>query len=102
MASFARPRRALYTLPDDQAEYQLRGRLAVMRFLGRGIEDAVPGAKTLWPRPCGSLARRWRRPARWKNRLIPTARGPANGATSDRRHRPALDDFRERRPVCII
>src|ERR1019366_600822 len=36
----ARPRRPLYTLPDDQAEYQLRGRLAFMRFLGRGIEDA--------------------------------------------------------------
>jgi transposase, IS5 family len=49
----ARLRRALYTLPDDQAEYQLRGRLAFIRFLGRGIEDAVPGAKTLWPRPCG-------------------------------------------------
>jgi transposase, IS5 family len=39
---------ALYNLSDDQAEYQLRDRLSFMRFLGLGIEDAVPDAKTLW------------------------------------------------------
>jgi transposase, IS5 family len=31
-----------------QAEYQLRDRLSFMRFLGLGLEDAVPDAKTLW------------------------------------------------------
>ncbi len=39
---------ALYNLFDDQAEYQLRDRLPFMRFLGLGLEDAVPDAKTLW------------------------------------------------------
>ncbi len=38
---------ALYNLSGDQAEYQLRDRLSFMRFPGLGIEDAVPGAKTL-------------------------------------------------------
>ncbi len=39
---------ALYNLSDDQMEYQLRDRLSFMRFLGLGLEDAVPDAKTLW------------------------------------------------------
>ena len=39
---------AMYNLSDDQAEYQLRDRLSFMRFLGLGLEDAVPDAKTLW------------------------------------------------------
>lgn len=39
---------ALYNLSDDQAEYQLRDRLSFMRFLGLGLEDPVPDAKTLW------------------------------------------------------
>ena len=39
---------ALYNLSDVQAEYQLRDRLSFMRFLGLGLEDAVPDAKTLW------------------------------------------------------
>ena len=39
---------ALYNLSDDQAEYQLRDRLSFMRFLGLGLEDAVPDAKALW------------------------------------------------------
>ena len=39
---------ALYNLSDDQTEYQLRDRLSFMRFLGHGLEDAVPDAKTLW------------------------------------------------------
>ena len=38
----------LYNLSDDQAECQLRDRLSFMRFLGLGLEDAVPDAKTLW------------------------------------------------------
>jgi transposase, IS5 family len=38
----------LYTLSDDQAEYQIRDRLSFMRFVGLGLEDPVPDAKTLW------------------------------------------------------
>ena len=30
---------ALYTLSDDQIEYQVRDRLSLMRFLGPGLED---------------------------------------------------------------
>jgi transposase, IS5 family len=41
-------RQALSNLSDDQAEYQLRDRLSFIRFLGLGLEDAVPDAKTLW------------------------------------------------------
>jgi IS5 family transposase len=39
---------ALYNLSDDQMEYQLRDRLSFMRFVGLGLEDTVPDAKTLW------------------------------------------------------
>ena len=39
---------ALYNLSDDRVEYQLRDRLSFMRFLGLGLEDAVPDAKTVW------------------------------------------------------
>jgi transposase, IS5 family len=39
---------ALYNLSDEQMEYQLRDRLSFMRFLGLGLEDAVPDATTLW------------------------------------------------------
>ena len=39
---------ALYNLSDDQMEYQLRDRLSFMRFVGLGLEEAVPDAKTLW------------------------------------------------------
>ena len=38
----------LYTLSDDQAEYQLRDRLSFMRFVGLGLGDPVPDAKTIW------------------------------------------------------
>jgi IS5 family transposase len=37
----------LYHLSDDQVEYQLRDRLSFVRFLGLGLEDAVPDAKTV-------------------------------------------------------
>jgi transposase, IS5 family len=43
----ARVLQALYN-SDERAEYHLRDRLSFMRFLGLGIEDAVPDAKTLW------------------------------------------------------
>jgi len=38
----------LYNLSDDQVEYQLRDRLSFARFLGLGLEDGVPDAKTVW------------------------------------------------------
>src|SRR5678815_3152867 len=39
---------ALYTLSDDQTEYQLEDRLSFMRFVGLALHDPVPDAKTLW------------------------------------------------------
>jgi IS5 family transposase len=39
---------ALYTLSDDQTEYQLKDRLSFLRFVGLALEDRVPDAKTLW------------------------------------------------------
>ncbi len=38
----------LYNLSDDQVEYHLRDRLSFVRFLGLGLEDTVPDAKTVW------------------------------------------------------
>ena len=38
----------LYTLSDDQTEYQIRDRLSFMRFVGLALHDAVPDAKTIW------------------------------------------------------
>ncbi len=39
---------ALYNLSDDQIEYQVRDRLSFMRFLGLGLGNLVPDAKTVW------------------------------------------------------
>lgn len=39
---------ALYGLSDDQVEFQIRDRLSFMGFLGLGIADKVPDAKTVW------------------------------------------------------
>ncbi len=39
---------ALYDLSDDQAEYVINDRLSFMRFLGLGLGDKVPDAKTIW------------------------------------------------------
>ena len=38
----------LYTLSDDQTEYQLTDRLSFMRFVGLALHDPVPDAKTIW------------------------------------------------------
>jgi transposase, IS5 family len=38
----------LYTLSDDQTEYQLRDRLSFMRFVRLELHDLVPDAKTIW------------------------------------------------------
>ena len=39
---------SLYNLSDDQVECQVRDRLSFIRFLGLGLEDKVPDAKTVW------------------------------------------------------
>ncbi len=39
---------ALYTLSDEQTEYQLRDRLSFMRFAGLALHDPAPDAKTIW------------------------------------------------------
>jgi transposase, IS5 family len=38
----------LYTLSDDQTEYQLKDRLSFMRFVGLVLYEPVPDAKTVW------------------------------------------------------
>ena len=38
----------IYNLSDDQTEYQINDRMSFMRFLGLGLEDRVPDAKTIW------------------------------------------------------
>jgi IS5 family transposase len=39
---------ALYSLSDEQVEFQLRDRLSFMRFAGLGLHQTVPDAKTIW------------------------------------------------------
>jgi IS5 family transposase len=39
---------SLYNLSDEQAEFQIRGRLSFMRFLDLSLGDDVPDAKTIW------------------------------------------------------
>jgi len=38
----------LFNLSADETEYQINDRLSFMRFLGLGLEDKVPDAKTIW------------------------------------------------------
>ena len=38
----------LHNLSDEQTEYQVRDRLSFQRFLGLGLEEAVPDHTTLW------------------------------------------------------
>ena len=38
----------LWHLSDDQLEYQIADRLSFQRFLGLGLHDRVPDAKTFW------------------------------------------------------
>ena len=35
-------------LSDDRAEFLINDRLSFMRFLGLGLTDKVPDAKTIW------------------------------------------------------
>ena len=39
---------SLYNLGDDATEFQINDRLSFMRFLGLGLGDKVPDAKTIW------------------------------------------------------
>ena len=38
----------LYSLSDDQIEYQIKGGLSFMRFLDLHISQNIPDAKTIW------------------------------------------------------
>jgi IS5 family transposase len=38
----------LYTVLDEQTEYQLKDRLSFMRFVDLALHDPVPDAKTIW------------------------------------------------------
>jgi IS5 family transposase len=38
----------LFNISDDQTEYQINDRMTFMRFLGLGLGDSVPDAKTIW------------------------------------------------------
>lgn len=37
-----------YNLSDEQTEFQINDRISFMRFLGLGLADKVPDAKTIW------------------------------------------------------
>jgi len=39
---------ALYGLSDDEAEYVINDRLSFMRFVGLGLHEKAPDAKTIW------------------------------------------------------
>ncbi len=57
----------LYTLSDDQTEYQLKDRLSFMRFVGLDLHGPVPDATTLWlfrEQRSGAASARPRRTAR--------------------------------------
>ena len=37
-----------YNMSDDQTEYQLNDRITFMRFVGLGLGDRIPDAKSIW------------------------------------------------------
>mgnify|MGYP006287457487 CR=1 FL=1 len=39
---------SMYNLSDERLEFQINDRLSFMRFLGLGIGDTVPDARTVW------------------------------------------------------
>lgn len=39
---------SLYNLSDDALEFQINDRISFMRFLGLGLGDKIPDAKTVW------------------------------------------------------
>ena len=42
---------ATNNLSDERAEFLINDRLSFMRFLGLGLEDRVPHARTIWLSP---------------------------------------------------
>lgn len=38
----------MYAISDDELEFQVNDRVSFMEFLGLGIEDSIPDAKTVW------------------------------------------------------
>ncbi len=46
-------------LSDDRAEFLINDRLSFMRFLGLGLSDRVPDAKTIWATSWRRSRRRW-------------------------------------------
>lgn len=38
----------MYAISDDELEFQVNDRISFMEFLGLGIEDRIPDAKTIW------------------------------------------------------
>jgi IS5 family transposase len=38
----------MYTISDDELEFPVHDRISFMEFLGLGIEDHIPDAKTVW------------------------------------------------------
>jgi IS5 family transposase len=38
----------IYNISDDELEFQVNDRISFMEFLGLGIEDRIPDAKTVW------------------------------------------------------
>jgi IS5 family transposase len=38
----------MYAISDDELEFQVHDRISFMEFLGLGIEDPIPNAKTVW------------------------------------------------------
>lgn len=63
---------ALYSLSDDQAEFQIQDRLSFVRFLGLGLSDGVPDPGTIWlfrkqPTKAGAI-KAGRIPSAWRDR----------------------------------
>ena len=42
------PSQATRNFPDERAEYLINDRLSFMRFLGPGLSDRIPDARTIW------------------------------------------------------
>ena len=38
----------MYAISDDELEFPVHDRISFMEFLGLGIEDHIPDAKTVW------------------------------------------------------
>ncbi len=108
---------ALYNLSDDQIEYLVRDRLSFMRFLGPGLGDRVPDAKTvrlyrealaqagmveaLFKQfdhcPAGDCAAICREGAIWRGRATSRGAGRFSMRPSSRCHATTIPALRPRR-----